>query len=190
MQYYNRAAGAESPRAQLWARELLAAALAYATREERPLPVFPAAVINRRKQPLVKIGRGEAHGTGASTDPVQIRAWWRRWPLALIGMPTGRASGIDVLDVDRKGGVDGLETLRALGINPFELTSIVSQTPSGGFHFFFAAGQIPLRNSAGLIGPGVDVRGQGGIVFLPPSIPDIEDPEIRHYCWEWGHARI
>jgi hypothetical protein len=40
----------------------------------------------------------------ASTDPQAITAWWRRWPLALIGVPTGPANGFVVLDVDVKPG--------------------------------------------------------------------------------------
>src|SRR5262249_52503001 len=40
---------------------------------------------------------------------------------------------------------------------------------SGGRHIYFAQPTIPLRNSAGRIGRGIDVRGEGGYVLLPPS---------------------
>ncbi len=51
-----------------------------------------------------------------STDPIVITAWWRRWPHALIGVPTGCANGLVVLDVganvaDR----NGFDTLAELG---------------------------------------------------------------------------
>jgi bifunctional DNA primase/polymerase-like protein len=30
----------------------------------------------------------------------QIRQWWHTWPRAMIGLPTGLGSGVDVLDID------------------------------------------------------------------------------------------
>ena len=41
---------------------------------------------------------------GASQDPAQIRDWWRRWPKANVGIVTGRASGLVVIDVDGEAG--------------------------------------------------------------------------------------
>ena len=43
------------------------------------------------------------------------------------------------------------------------------QTPSGGWHLYYREGLEPIRNSAGLLGPGVDVRGQGGYVIAAGS---------------------
>src|SRR6516162_5154723 len=78
---------------------LLDAALSYA--ERRGWPVFPVALVKRQdgkldKKPLVK------WGAAATTDAKQIKEWWRRWPNALVGVPTGRRSGLVVLDVDCK----------------------------------------------------------------------------------------
>ncbi len=42
-------------------------------------------------------------------------------------------------------------------------------TPSGGCHLYFAAAGGRLRNSAGLLGPLVDVRADGGYVVAPGS---------------------
>jgi hypothetical protein len=72
--------------------ELLEAALGYAA---RGWPVFPCNPKN--KQPLLAAKKDEhdkpIRGTGgvsaASTDPDQIRAWWKKWPKALIGLATG-----------------------------------------------------------------------------------------------------
>ena len=164
-------------RANLFAAELLGAALDYAS---RGYPVFP--VRGHDKVPLVKWGEA------ATTDAATIRGWWTRWPLAMIGMPTGARSGIDVLDVDRKNGVDGLENLRALGIDPFRLSPIVAETPSGGLHFYFTHGG-PLKNSVGLLAEGVDMRGDGGMATLPPSVRDVNDPGSQ-YSWEWGDAAL
>lgn len=70
-------------------------------------PVFPCGP---RKWPLTARGFHDA-----STDPEQVCAWWSRWPNALIGMPTGAASGLVVLDLDLKGGCDGAAAFEALG---------------------------------------------------------------------------
>ena len=43
------------------------------------------------------------------------------------------------------------------------------QTPSGGLHFHFRSNGREVRNSAGKLGPGLDVRGDGGYVLLPGS---------------------
>jgi Bifunctional DNA primase/polymerase, N-terminal len=68
---------------------LLAAALNYA---KRGLPVFPCRRAD--KSPLAPHGFKDA-----TTDHQQIRQWWSKWPSAMIGMPTGMASGIVVIDI-------------------------------------------------------------------------------------------
>ncbi len=56
------------------------------------MPVFPC--VPGEKRPLVRRGFHDA-----STDPPQVAAWWSRWPAANIGIPTGAASGVEVVDV-------------------------------------------------------------------------------------------
>ncbi len=151
----------------------------------RGYPIFP---VNEAKKPLVKWGKGEDDHPNlrqrrATCDDVTVRLWWAKWPLAMIGLPTGRAGGFVVLDVDRKNGVDGLEELRAVGIDPFALTSLVAQSPTGGLHFYFRrppSGKV--KNAVREI-PGVDVRGDGGFIVLPPSIPNFNGPA---YAWVSG----
>ena len=178
--------GTPAERAALFRKELLPAALDYAA---KGYPVFPALLINGEKKPLVKWGKGEDGNSDltkrrATTDPETIRAWWARWPLAMIGMPTGTPSGVVALDVDRKNGVDGLANLRRVGIDPYSLSPIIAVTPSGGLHFFFrASAEERLKNSAGLLAEGVDIRGDGGYIVLPPSLPSIYRDE---YQWEGG----
>jgi hypothetical protein len=78
---------------------ILEAALSYA---EEGIPVFPCNPYNKR--PLTE------HGfKGATTDPERIRPWWREHPQAMIGIPTGSASGVFVidLDVDEEKNIDG-----------------------------------------------------------------------------------
>jgi hypothetical protein len=85
--------------------DALAAALSYA---DSGIPVFPCNPDNKR--PLTEHGFKDA-----TTDPVRIRSWWREHPSAMIGVPTGPASGIFVvdLDVDEKKGVDGRKDTRS-----------------------------------------------------------------------------
>ena len=78
------------------------AALAYA---RRGVPVFPCEP--GAKRPLTRNGHWDA-----TTDRRAIERWWRRQPSANIGLPTGKKSGIVVLDVDVDDG--GLESLAKL----------------------------------------------------------------------------
>jgi len=121
-------------------------------------PVFPCAPGG--KEPLTKHGHLDA-----TTDRSRITAWWNRWPHANIGIPTGKHSGILALDVDQP---TGLDVLRAEhGQLPATRTH---STGSGGMHYLFAypAG-VEIRNSAGKLAEGLDVRGEGGYIIAPPS---------------------
>jgi hypothetical protein len=105
----------------------------------------------------------------ATNDPGVIAGWWQRWPTANVAVQTGAASGLVVLDVDPYHG--GLTTLAELqrthgGLPP----SPAVRTGSGGRHYWFAHPGDHVRNSAGLLGPGLDIRGDGGYVIAPPSV--------------------
>jgi hypothetical protein len=135
--------------------ELIEAAVAYAG---RGFPVFPC----KGKVPLTEHGFQDA-----STDPEAVMTWWTRWPTANVGMPTGEASGIVVLDVDVQHG--GAGTLTALEREHGKLPATVEiLTPSGGRHYWFS--HQPLRSTVGVLGDGIDTRGEGGYVVLPPSV--------------------
>lgn len=123
-------------------------------------PVFP---VNQAKRPLVK------WKAAATTDLGQIRRWFAKWPDAMPAIPTGEASGLAVLDLDRKDGKDGAAAIKALGFDPDTLSPVMVETPSGGGHLIFrhAPG---LRSSAGQIGPGVDVRAEGGFVVAAGAV--------------------
>ena len=138
---------------------LLRAALAYARRD---IPVFPCEPGG--KAPLTYNGFWDA-----TTDARRIGNWWTRWPGANVGVPTGERSGLLILDVDpRDGGSESLAELeRARGPLP---ETAKARTGGGGMHIFFAypvGGEV--RSSTGRLGPGLDVRGEGGYVVVPPS---------------------
>ena len=138
---------------------LLKAALSYARRGILVFPCEPGG-----KRPLTYNGFWEA-----TTDMRRIKAWWARWPAANVGVPTGERSGLLVLDVDpRDGGPQSLDALvRENGPLP---RTARARTGGGGVHLFFRyPAQKQIRNSAGCLGPGLDVRGEGGYVVVPPS---------------------
>ena len=96
----------------------------------------------------------------------------RAWPRGTgrgIGLTCGPNSGVWTLDVDpRARGISALAELEdEYGALP---TTWESRTGSGGRHLIFAWPEDrEIRNSAGHVGPGLDVRGVGGFVVLPPS---------------------
>jgi hypothetical protein len=87
-----------------------------------------------------------------------------------IGLACGPASGCFVLDNDPRHG--GTKTLARLQDEHGPLPDTwTAQTGGGGTHHYFAwPDSRAVRNSAGLLGPGLDIRGQGGYVVLPPSL--------------------
>ncbi|NLE59907.1 MAG: DUF3987 domain-containing protein [Planctomycetes bacterium] len=153
------------------ANPLLEAALAYA---RMGLPVFPCAPA--RKTPLTENGFRDA-----ATDEATVGRWWRSNPRANIGLPTGTASGLVVLDIDpRNGGEAGFAELQSRhGQLP---ETVESTTGAGGRHLFIQhpGGHVPC--SQGELAAGVDVKGDGGYVVLPPSV----HPSGDTYAWESG----
>lgn len=139
--------------------ELMRAALSYA---RRGVPVFPCKPGG--KTPLTPNGH-----LAATTDEQQIRRWWTSWPAANIGIPTGERSGLLVIDVDpRHGGDTSLAVLEAEHGQIPHTTTV--RTGSGGMHVYlrYPPGSN-IRNSAGKLGSGLDVRGEGGYVIAPQS---------------------
>jgi hypothetical protein len=91
----------------------------------------------------------------------------------MIATPTGSASKMWVVDVDRDPArnIDGAAALAKLISQHGELAlTLMTITPRGGRHLIFVWDNgVEIRNSTGKLGPGIDVRGEGGYVCLPPS---------------------
>lgn len=121
-----------------------------------------------------------AHGfRDATTDSAVIRGWWTRWPNANVGVATGAVSGLVVLDVDPRHGGD--VTLGELEARHGRLPeTVVALTGGGGRHYLFAHPGGRIRNSAGNLGVGLDVRGDGGYIVVEPSL----HASGRRYAWE------
>lgn len=143
----------------------LSAALMYAGQGWRVAPVRPES-----KVPA--IAEWQKH---ASADEAAIRRWWggstSEYGVCIV---TGRESGLWVLDVDVANGKPGFETFKALitehGGSSLPET-LVARTPSGGYHYFWSyPKEGDVHNSASnRLGPGLDVRGEGGQVNAAPT---------------------
>ena len=127
------------------------------------LPCFPCS---QQKTPTIPGPGGHKHATA---DPAELRALWRRHPGPLVGVRTGEASGLSVLDIDqpKHPEAEGWLAAHRAQLPPTR----IHQTRSGGLHFVFR--HIPgLRNSQGREGhpaKGVDTRGEGGYVIWWPA---------------------
>jgi RecA-family ATPase len=136
--------------------------------------IFPAWITPEgRKVPLLK-GWQDA----ATTDPEQIKLWQDlyRDRLKIWGIPCGPINGILVLDADAKSG--GLETLKTLQLP----ATLMQQTRSGGFHFFFKYPTDGHRYGQRVgFKPGLDIRGAGGWAayygFTDPTHPIADAPQ-------------
>lgn len=151
-------------------------ALTYAERGWRVFPLH--GIVNGRctcgrlncgsagKHPLVRRGLHEA-----TTDKTQIETWWRRWRNANVGLVTGEASGIVVVDIDLPRAFESLDTI--FHKLPRTLTGL---TGGGGVHLIYRCSEDTLGNSAGRLPgidgnlPGIDLRSNGGYIVAPPSI--------------------
>lgn len=123
-------------------------------------PVFP--VIRATKKPYVS---WKEYQNRLPTEE-EVKAWWTKWPDANIGMATGHLSGLIVVDPDSQEATqDFIETY------PEAKVTRQAQTGREGARHFYFINEPGITNDAGkLLGSGIDVRGEGGYVVLPPSI--------------------
>src|SRR5262249_15085341 len=152
-------------------KTVIGAALALAY---KGLAVFPCRP--RDKRPATASGLKDA-----TLDLEVIRQWWRQEPQFNIGIATGAISNIFVIDVD---GPDAESELRKLEAEHGELPPTVESITARGRHLFFKWPDCIVRNSAGKLAGGIDVRGDGGYVLVPPSI----HPSGRAYAWSVDSA--
>jgi hypothetical protein len=127
------------------------------------IPVF--ACVPGGKRPLP----GSRGFLDATTKPTLINTWWKRVPTANLAIPTGRASGVVVVDVDVHGvnGFEALRRARAAGLLPVPLALV--RTPSGGMHLYYPADPGTGQRSWQVARAGIDFRGDGGYIITPPS---------------------
>jgi hypothetical protein len=132
----------------------LSFALAYAA---KGMPVFPLAE-------GTKVPTKDSHSfKDASTKAAVVRALWEPHPGANIGLATGAPSGLIIIDEDPRNGGD----VSGLHLPP----TLTVDSASGGHHYYFKHPGEGYRvpSSASKLGPGIDVKGDGGYAVLPPS---------------------
>lgn len=135
-------------------------ALLYAQAGLAVLPLRP-----KGKTPLPRHGVKDA-----TTDPQRLRDSWRRWPAANLGVAVPERCL--VLDLDTE---DALQRLKA---EDRPLPATARARTARGYHLWYRT-PSPVRNRVAVL-PGVDVRGLGGYVVVPPSV----HPSGARYEWE------
>lgn len=117
------------------------------------LPVF---AVKADKKPATYNGFKDA-----TRDPAAIARMFNRPNAALIGIPTGAASGLDVLDVDVKH--DAARAWLAMAETTIPPTRTY-RTLSGGVHLYFRHTE-GVVNTQSKLARGVDTRGTGGYII-------------------------
>lgn len=163
-------------------KDTVSAALSYA---EKGWYVFPVAGIENGvctchnkdkcdspgKHPVIANWQEKA-----TRDPEQIEKFFNKKTPVNIGIKTGKASGLFVLDVDIKG--NGAATLEEkFGKMP---NTLRAKSGSGGEHYYF---RYPIGKECGgtvrRLGDGLDTRADGGLIVAPPSL------HISGGSYEW-----
>jgi hypothetical protein len=140
----------------------------------RGLHIFPCRP--RDKRPATANGVKDA-----TTDAATIKQWWREEPTFNIAIATGAGKRVFVIDIDDMSAETELHRLEAKhGALPGSVEVITAR----GRHVYFRWPDQLIRNSAGKIAPGIDVRGEGGYVLAPPSV----HPSGKRYAWSVDSA--
>lgn len=116
-----------------------------------------------------------------ANDRIPICSGWRDKEFSLatfdfnnnIGLKTGGAFGLVVIDIDVKNGKDGEISWRELlwENKKKEPETIIVSTPSGGRHLYFRTTES-YSCGTDKLGVGIDIRGDGGVLPAPPSSTD------------------
>ena len=142
--------------------KMLTAALDYAARGWLVLPLHSI-----RADGCCTCGKSDCTSPGkhprtlhglknATTEVEQVHRWWAQWPDANIGIATGDASGLVVVDLD--GSIGKENFLELLLPHGFELDTLMSHTGGGGYHWLFEHPGVPIKNSTGALGVGIDSK--------------------------------
>lgn len=127
--------------------------------------LFPIA-IGTKKDALTKWGRGGPDEV-ATSDIAQLERWSSRHRGCNWGCATGAKSGFFVLDTDN---ADGWMWAMGKGL-PATRTVKTGKDDPFAYHYYFKMPEgMRIKTSGGELAPGADVRGDGGMVLIPPSL--------------------
>jgi Bifunctional DNA primase/polymerase, N-terminal/AAA domain len=133
--------------------------------------VFPAPATGE-KMGLYAGAETNGRRWGNTKDAATVRAYWGKHPDANIGLPTGQDNNVFVFEFDTPEGhqVDGAFSLAQLEVKYGKLPpTLQAQSPSGSTHYFFRHPGFYVKSSASEIAPGIDIKGDGGMVLATPS---------------------
>lgn len=149
------------------------------------LPVFPC----RAKAEIVggKLRNAKSPHTDrgfhdASQDEAQIRAWWRQWPDALVGVPTGQGTGLVVIDYDPDKATQATHSWMAEHSDLLTSTR-VHTTGRAGKHYVFRSRDRYQTGTDLVLGGsprrGIDLRANGGyVIWWPAHLPQTDDSPV------------
>ena len=146
-------------------------AIFYATCEGWPVLV----VDPETKIPLKSAQHSNGLRWGQTLNADEIRRDFKKWPNANVGIATGEAAGFFVVETDTADGhgdgVDGAAALAALeAVHGSLPETLEAESSSGSIHRYFKHPGFKIKNSGSGVAPGVDVRGDGGMVVAVPSV--------------------
>jgi hypothetical protein len=104
----------------------------------------------------------------ATNDLAQLEEWEAQFPGCNWGLATGPESDLFALDVDDQRGEDSLQVYKRVG---WKLPDTLTVVTGRGRHLYFRwPERQTIRNSRGKLAGGLDIRGIGGQVVIPPSL--------------------
>jgi hypothetical protein len=143
------------------------AALGYISRGWSVIPLRYVGSIEDRKKPLLR--SWQEYQRRIPTE-AEIRDWWKEWPSANIGIPTGKVSQLVVIDLD------GPNCHQLFEQRKVHLGKTAAVQTGRGYHVYYVHpgnGHV-IQNRVKFLTDGlnshVDVRADGGYVVAPPSI--------------------
>jgi hypothetical protein len=114
-----------------------------------------------------------------------IYEWWRgRYSDCGVGIVQGAISRTIVIDVNERPTYSGEKTLADLQARHGKLPPTPTVRTGSGFHLYLTHPGVRIRSGVNVLGPGVDVLGDGSYAVAPPSV----HPNGRVYEWVEGHA--
>lgn len=128
---------------------------------------YPCGIGNRNAGKHPAVGRTGWQNGPALSFPDAYEVFVVQNPNYNVGARTGNASGFFALDVEA-GGLEELYELEAIH-GPLPPTRI-HRTGGGGKHYLFNMPDFDVRNSQKKLSANIDIRGNGGMIVLPPSV--------------------
>ena len=146
--------------------------------------IFPCRALS--KEPAIKVWQDRA-----TNEAETIEGWFAPRPELNIGLACGpQPNGINLVAVDideKSGGWDTwIDIVKAKGWRFEEIP--IHLTPHGGAHVFYDMPE-DFRNTRNRMGPGIDTRGAGGFVVVPPSTIRCLDGGVRSYS-RYNHPTL